>query len=88
MKETVRQMQIGGYGNDGCNSEAKVKPINCRELVRKAFKMGNEKFIPLCSQLTGTLGNLAISGPPPPDGTVSYPINLVVSNLSANIEDK
>ena len=89
MKQTIEQLRDGWYGTldreiDGEGNRRVHKAANCEGLYRKAVKIANQKFVPLCPRIKGTLGSLEIV-PRPRLGTAAYPIDLVVADY-ANLE--
>jgi hypothetical protein len=73
MKDTVRNLRVGWYGNKHLVTEQedlpvlqtnytiqKRKPIDCNKLFLHAVKIANETFIPPCAAITGTIGDLVV----------------------------
>jgi hypothetical protein len=73
MNEVVDNLHHGWYGNEHVTPEndenadpdnnwmfIKKKPVDCFKLFMTAIKKANEKFIPLCDGLSGTIGDLVV----------------------------
>lgn len=91
MKQTIQQLREGRYGSieeapDVQGNRGIHKAIDCEGLYRKAIKIANQKFVPLCPRISGTLGSLEVSRSPRA-GTAAYPIDLVVAEY-ASIEEE
>ena len=61
----------------------RTKPIDCRLLVKKAVKMINRKFIPICNGLRGTIDTLEVDGTYE-QTTDNMPIDMLLIDLSAS----
>ena len=88
MKETIEQLRDGWYGNENKKVEARklrtiTKAVNCERLVQKCRREANTRFIRLCPNLSGTIGNLTVGNRE--GSTADYPIDLVVASYANNI---
>jgi hypothetical protein len=72
MKDIVKLLQEGCYENlslflakrgqpvviDNNNEIHLKKPVDCNKLFPHSIKMTNEKFIPMCAGITGSISSL------------------------------
>ena len=88
MKETVKHLRDGWYGNFfgvGDPPDRLIHPANCKGLINKSITAANDIFIPMCKELglSGSIGHL-LYNPPQNSGeedTHRFPIDLVVGDL-------
>ena len=88
MKDVVRRLQDGWYGNDHRlqprDIEFKTK-TRCEALVKKCRASGDKEYIPLCPGLEGRIGNLTVDEAHERD-TSEIPIDSLVIDLTKDIE--
>jgi transposase len=93
MKHTVQHLREGWYGNteqfintnqppdDENRGEIRRKePVDCDRLFRLAIKIVNEKFIPMCDGIQGTIGALQVDKNHKPDRT-GINIDMFIADL-------
>jgi hypothetical protein len=92
MKECIKHLREGwwgnGYGEDGKqpdDPEYKA-PVDCNKLFNTAIKHANNKFIPLCPGISGTIGNLTVD-PDYQDEGVDFPIDAFVIDLTKDADE-
>ena len=99
MKQTMKHVRDGWYGNvsefdpDGVsilnqepNHHHQLKqPVDCMKLFRKMVSMSNEKFIPMCEGITGTIGQLTIDSNHIPI-RAGVPIDILMADMARFIE--
>ena len=64
MKEVVRYLRDGWYGNEDRFEEGYDKyhkVTNCKKLFGESIKVLDAKFIPLCDGLEGRIGALTVN---------------------------
>jgi transposase len=87
MRKIVELLRKGWYGDyptanvgNDINNLSRKLPTKIDGLFRKVVKMANEKFIPMCPGLSGTLGDLVIDR----DHEANYdglPIDMLIEDL-------
>lgn len=82
MKQTIQHLREEWWGNDLPESDVlHKKAVNCQGLFNTAIRYANQKFIPLCEGISGTIGNLVVD-PTYQDETVALPIDTLVLDLT------
>ena len=88
MKDVVRRLQDGWYGNedkfDKKNNEY-TEGIRCDGLVRKYEECCNAEYTPLCPGLQGQIGSLTID-PDHVQDRSKIPIDSLVVDLTKDVE--
>ena len=97
MRETIDHLREGWYGNHHCQHDVngfvdgdyerrKKDPVDCAKLFRKVVRMINEKFIPMCVGISGTLGELTVDHDHIAERT-GVPVDILIADLIRNDEE-
>jgi transposase len=84
MKETVRHLREGWYGNEDTVPVGDLRhkaPVDCNKLFAESIKAAATKFIPLCEGISGTIGALHID-PTYQEDEIDIPIDALVLDLA------
>ena len=87
MKDVVRRLQDGWYGNEHQLQPTDVQyrtGITCKGLVSKAIEAGNNEYIPLCPGINGRIGELTIDHTHKHD-TSKIPVDSFVVDITKDI---
>ena len=90
MKDVVRRLQDGWYGNDDHLTATDVEystGTTCSGLVKKAVDAADKEFIPLCPGITGQIGELTIDTTHERN-TTEIPIDSFVIDLTREEENE
>ena len=88
MKDVIRRLQDGWYGNDHqieSTDNEYTKGVRCEPLIRKCEECANAEYIALCPGLQGQIGNLEIDETHDRD-TTQIPIDSFVIDLTKGID--
>jgi transposase len=85
IKEVIGLLREGWYGksdeeNNKLDEEFRKRAVRCNRLFQHTIKMANDKFVPICSGINGTIGNLWID----PDYVPNYdglPLDMLIAGL-------
>ena len=89
MKETIRLLQKGWYGNLLMYLEGhplQKHPVNCSKLWNKCLEIAGTKFVTMCEGISGKIGALNIDTTYQ-SGTPVLPIDTLVSHLLIKEEE-
>jgi hypothetical protein len=84
MKETVRHLREGWYGNNDTfpvGHSLHKAPVDCHKLFVESVKAAATKFVPLCDGISGTMGALIID-PTYQEDEIDIPIDALVLDLA------
>ena len=88
MKTAVEQLREGWYGNETLEFKSikrTVAKANCLGIYNKTIRLANDRFVKLCPDLTGTLGNL-VHQRNDEGSSAAFPIDLVIADYGAIVE--
>ena len=83
MKETIRLLREGWYGNYDefdFSHPSRKEPVSCRKLWNKCLEIAGTKFVQLCEGVSGQIGALVVDDTYEP-GTYTIPIDTLVSYM-------
>ena len=64
------------------NHEVQVKkPVDCMKLFETSVRQANEKFVPMCMGLSGTMGSLTVDENHEPDRN-GIPIDIIMADIN------
>ena len=89
MKETVRLLREGWYGNGETyldDHPLKKGEIDSEKLIDNSVKMALTKFVPVCRGIKGTIGELIIDKNYTPE-PCEVPIDTLVLTLSKDAQE-
>ena len=94
MKEKIADLREGWYSNDVVQKKDPIFQVDCywkpqesmAKLIEHAEKMATNKFILLVEGLSRTINALDIDKNML-EGTLDYPIDLVVFNMAKLVDD-
>ena len=89
MRETVRYLQEGWYGNKDAYLSSHLlhkKPVSCQKLWRTCRNIDGTKYVNLCVGLEGMIGDLKIDETYIPED-VTLPIDTLVVDLMSSRPD-
>jgi transposase len=84
MKETVRQLREGWYGNADTfpvGHALHKAPVSCNKLFNESVHAAGTKFVPLCDGISGPI-NALIVDPTYQDDEIDIPIDALVLDLA------
>ena len=63
-----------------------VNKVNCLGIYEKTIKIANKRFVPLCPDLSGNLGELVLNDANP-GSSAAFPIDLIVADYAAIVDE-
>ena len=86
MKETVRLLREGWYGNGFTYMDGhplKKSEIDCKKLFDHSVGLASTKFVPVCRGIEGTIGSLIVDKNYVPE-PCEVPIDTLVLTVTKN----